>query len=98
MRYLFLFLTFITLNAFAQKDEAGVRKAVEDLFKGMKTSDTALIRSAFSANPLLQTITRNNHGGTAVTSEVLDSFLVIIGRPHKEFYDERITFEALKID
>jgi hypothetical protein len=98
MRHLYLILTFIAVNAFGQTDETGVKKAVEDLFTGMKKNDTALIRSAFATNPILQTIVRNKDGKVAVMSEPLDSFLISIAHPHTEVYDERISFDAIKID
>jgi hypothetical protein len=98
MRYLLFFLTFNAVNAFGQTDETGVKKAVEDLFSGMRTNDTALIRSAFSQHAILQTIVRNKEGKAVVISEAVDSFLISISHPHKEIYDERISYDAIRID
>ena len=98
MRYLFLILTIVAVNAFAQTDEAGAKSAIDNLFSGMKKNDTALIRSAFVANPILQTILRNKEGKVEIMSEPLDSFLLSISHPHTEVYDERITFDAIRID
>jgi hypothetical protein len=64
----------------------------------MKQNDTALIRSAFAANPIMQTVLRNKEGKVAIISEPLDSFLVSVSHPHTEVYDERITFDAIRID
>lgn len=98
MKTLFLILTFVSTTAFAQSDEAAVKEAVNMLFEGMKKSDTAMIRAAFSSRPLLQTVTKNGEGNVYAESEPLDSFLVAIAKPHKEVYDERITFDVVKID
>lgn len=98
MKTLFLILTFVSTTAFAQSDEAAVKEAVNMLFEGMKKSDTAMIRAAFSSRPLLQTVTKNREGNVYAESEPLDSFLVAIAKPHKEVYDERITFDVVKID
>lgn len=98
MKYILLILTVISFNTYAQNDEAAVKQTINDLFDGLKKSDTALMRFAFSNNALLQTISKNRDGNTVVRSEPLDSFLVAIARPHTEVYDERITFEVVKID
>jgi len=98
MRYIFLILTIISTTAFAQNDETAVKQVVNRLFEGMKKSDTAMIRSAFSISPVLQTILKNREGKVSVETEPLDSFLVAISKPHTEVYDERITFDVIKID
>jgi hypothetical protein len=98
MRALFIILTFISTTVLAQNDEAAVKETVNRLFEGMKKSDTALIRSAFSISPILQTVLKNKEGKVAVETEPLDSFLVAIATPHAQTYDERITFDVIKID
>jgi hypothetical protein len=98
MKYLFIILTFISIKAFSQTDEGAIKRVVNKLFEGMKKADTVLIRSAFTAEPLLQTVLRNKEGKSVVRTEPLDSFLVAIGKPHKEVYDERITYDIIRID
>lgn len=98
MKYIAFILTFIGFNAFAQNDEAAVKQTINNLFEGMKKSDTALMQSAFSKNAVLQTIIKTGDGNTIVRSEPVDSFLVAIAKPHTEVYDERITFDVVKID
>jgi len=95
---LVLFLTFLTGTAFAQQGEGGVKKTVNDLFKAMKTADTALLRSCFMPGAIMQTVVRNKEGNTRVMNEPVDSFIAAIARPHKEVYDERITFDMIRID
>lgn len=98
MKAIFLILTIISTTAFAQDDEAAIKHVVNKIFEGMKKSDTALIRSAFSKEPILQTVVNNRERKTAIETEPLDSFLVAISKPHTEVYDERITFDVIKID
>lgn len=93
-----LILTIAGFQASAQSEEAAVKQAVNRLFEGMKTTDTALIRSAFSMEPVLQTVVRSREGKTSIRTEPLDSFLAAVGRPHTEIYDERISFETVRID
>lgn len=97
MKYFLALLTVLSLRANAQSDEAGIKQAISNLFDGMKKGDTALIRSAFSTQPILQTVL-NRLNKTIVMTEPLDSFLVQIGKPHSEIYDERIQYDGIKID
>lgn len=98
MKHILLILTIISTTAFAQDDEAAVKQAVNKLFEGMKKSDTAMIRASFSSQSILQTIIKNKEGKVSIESESLDSFLVAVAKPHNEVYDERITFDVIKID
>jgi hypothetical protein len=98
MKSIFLILTIVSTTTFAQSEEAAVKAAVNKLFEGMKKPDTAILRSSFSPNPILQTIVKNKEEKAVVITEALDSFLVSVGRPHTAVYDERITFDVVKID
>jgi hypothetical protein len=98
MKYIVLILTFISTTAFAQNDETAIKSAVSKLFEGMKKSDTTIIRAFFSSNPILQTIIKNKDGQVGLETEPLDSFLVSVAASHTEVYDERITFDVIKID
>jgi hypothetical protein len=98
MTGLLLILTIIHFNAFAQTDEAAIKQTINRMFDGMKKTDTNMIRAAFSSAPILQTVVKNKEGKTVVITEPLDSFLVAVGQPHTEVYDERISFDVIKID
>jgi hypothetical protein len=98
MKYIFIILTFISTTAFSQNDEIAVKQTVNSLFDGMRNSDSTLIRSAFSVSAILQTIIKNKEGKVSVESEPLESFLIAISTAHTEIYDERITFDVIKID
>jgi hypothetical protein len=98
MKHIFLILTIATATAFGQGDEAAAKFTVNKLFEGMRKSDTAMIRSAFSLTPILQTIATGTTGKIQIITEPLDSFLVGISKPHDAVYDERITFDVIRID
>jgi hypothetical protein len=68
------------------------------MFDGMRKSDTTLMRSAFAPGIVLQTIAKNKEGKIEVRLENIEKFVEFIGQPHTEIYDERITFELIKID
>ncbi|SDC82160.1 nuclear transport factor 2 family protein [Pedobacter soli] len=93
-----LFLVCFGLQAFAQNDEeSAIKKAVNNLFTGMKTSDSTLARSAFATGAVMQTIV-NKEGKVSVRNESVDNFIKLIGTPHKDQYDERIVFSKILID
>ncbi len=97
-RLLSLILTLYALNCFAQGDETAIKTVINNMFDGMRKTDSGLIRSAFAPKAILQTIAKNKEGKVSVRSEVVDSFIKAVTRPHKEIYDERITFEMVKVD
>jgi hypothetical protein len=84
--------------SFAQKDEELVQQTIVRFFDGMRLSDTAMIRSTFASNAIMQTVNKNKVGEVMVLSEVVDSFLYFVTKPHSEIYDERIRFDIVKVD
>jgi hypothetical protein len=95
---LVLLTLFFTTHSFAQNDDAAIKQTINTLFDGMRRSDTAMIRSAFAPQGILQTVLKSKDGKVFIQSEPLDSFIAFVGKPHKEVYDERITFDLIKVD
>jgi len=98
MKYFFAFFLLISMNASAQREEDKVKLPIQALFDGMRKSDTALMRSAFAPTAILQTIAKSKEGNVSVKNDQVNDFLQAIARPHTEIYDERITFDLIKID
>jgi hypothetical protein len=46
----------------------------------------------------MQTVNKNKAAEVMVLSEVVDSFLYFVTKPHSEIYDERIRFDIVKVD
>ncbi|RYD77249.1 MAG: hypothetical protein EOP55_09690 [Sphingobacteriales bacterium] len=93
-----LMCAFFSQKLMAQiADEEQVKKAVNNLFTGMKIGDSTLAASAFAKSSILQTIVSNNGKNTVRTQPVAD-FLKFIGTPHNQKYDERIVFTKILID
>jgi len=93
-----LFLVCFGLQAFAQNDEEGaIKKAVNNLFTGMKTGDSTLARSAFATGAVMQSIV-NKAGKVSIRNESVDNFIKQVGTPHTDQYDERIVFSKILID
>ena len=97
-KLLFSILTLFTLKSMAQDDETAIKTVINNMFDGMRKTDSVLIRSAFASKAILQTIAKTKEGKISVRSEVLDSFIIAVTRPHKEVYDERIIFDLVKVD
>lgn len=80
------------------KDEEAVKVTINNLFNGMRKSDSTLVRSAFNQGAILQTIGKTKDGNTVVRTSDLNMFIASIARPHPEIYDERIAFTKILID
>jgi hypothetical protein len=92
-----LFCLFAT-TAFCQTDEANIKKTITTFFDGMRNADTTLMRSTIVKDVVLQSIANKKDGTTALVTESMDGFMASVAKPHKEIYDERITFNDLRID
>jgi hypothetical protein len=99
MRYFFILLTSlcISFSIHAQTAEDSVKTTINNMFTAMRTGDTALFKSVFTDNAILQTIARRE-GKPVVITEDLDEFVYVVGKLKKDSADERITFETVKID
>jgi hypothetical protein len=98
LKLFLLVLTFSITKAFSQSEEDAVKASINQLFEGMRKTDTTLMRSTFSADGTLQSAIVTRDGKTKVIQEPIDSFMAAVGRPHKEIYDERISYDVIKID
>lgn len=93
-----LILTIISLQTHAQSGVEDVKKPILALFEGMRRSDTALLQSAFAPDAILQTVVKTKDEVVKVRTEELKKFISSIGQPHPEVYDERITFDLVRVD
>jgi hypothetical protein len=98
MKWIFTLLTFFSLKAFSQPEYELVKIPINNLFEGMRLSDTALLKAAFAPSAILQTITKSKEGKVDVRTEVIKDFITFIAKPHPEIFDERIHFEVIRID
>lgn len=95
MKIGFLLLSILPIFGFSQTSEEDLVKAtVNQLFNGMKTSDSVLIKKSFSKNAVLQTITKTGE----VKNENINDFAISIFKAEKGSLDERIKFSNILID
>ena|SRR5665213_2033687 len=85
--------------AYSQQTAAeAVKQTVNTMFDAMRKGDSTLLRSTFSKNMILQSVSTNKEGKPVLSVEKADGFVKAIGMPHALVYDERITFGDIKID
>ncbi|UQB68991.1 nuclear transport factor 2 family protein [Epilithonimonas zeae] len=95
MKIGFLLLGILPIFGFSQTSEEDlVKSTVNQLFNGMKTSDSVLIKKSFSKTAVLQTITKTGE----VKNESINDFALSISKAEKQSLDERITFSNILID
>ena len=95
MKFGILLLMILPVFGFSQISEEDLVKAtINQLFNGMKTSDSVLIKKSFSKNAVLQTITKTGE----VKNENINDFAISISKAEKQSLDERITFSNILID
>ena len=98
MKYFFALSLMVSLSASAQTEEEKVKAPILALFDGMRKSDSSMIRSAFAPTAVLQTVAKNKEGVVSVRTDAVNDFVQSVAKPHTDIYDERITFETIKID
>lgn len=86
-------LLLISAVCFGQQNQ-DIEKPIRNLFLGMKNADSELVKSAFSENAVLQTITKD---GT-VKSDNIQEFVASVSKFTKGDLDERIIVEAVHTD
>jgi hypothetical protein len=92
-------LVIISTSLFAQQTEtAAVKQTVNTMFDAMRKGDSTLLRSVFSKDMILQSVSNNKDGKAILSVEKADDFVKAIGTPHASIYDERITFGDIEVD
>lgn len=97
----FLFASFFLLMSVTAKSQTAadsVKAVVNSLFVAMKTSDAALLLSAFDDSAILQTIATNKEGQIVVKNEPVKNFANAVSKAVSGSLDERIQFDMVKID
>ena len=95
MKQLVMLLCLISVASFAQVSESDQIKAtINQLFEGMKYSDSLAVKNSFSSNAILQTITKSGE----VRNESVKDFAVSIAKAEKQSLEEKITFSNILID
>lgn len=101
MKYLLLSALLLpatcTTAQTASVETEAVKKTIQTFFEGMRKGDSTLVRSTFAPGAVFHTIA-NRNGTTQLMPENPSDFVKAVGKPHKEVWDERITFDKVLID
>lgn len=74
----------------AQDETQAIKAAVDQLFTGMRTGDSTLVRKSFTSDATLQSVSLTQDGNVRVRKDLIDGFVKAVGTPHNEPWDERI--------
>lgn len=86
-----------SLNAQSNIEEE-VLKPIHQLFDGMRAGDSTMVRAAFHSTARLQTTFTDQEGHARIQTGNLENFLVAIGTPRDEVYDEQIWDYEVKLE
>jgi hypothetical protein len=78
-------------------DTAAVLGVMKELFDGMRTGDSSMVRAVVHPKAMLSTATMRQ-AMPAIQSDAIDGFLKAVGTPHAEVYDERTYNPEVRID
>ncbi len=86
-----------SVNAQTQ-DVKDVQATIEQLFDGMRASDSAMVADTFTKDAIMRRVATNPEGEVVVNTGNLASFLNAIGSPKEQVWDERIGSYDINID
>jgi len=105
MKKVFVILAVLTFSkmSYAQSmqrasDTAAIKQTINTLFDAMRKGDSTLLKSVFSRSMILQSISTDKNGKPVLSTDNVDGLVKDIGTPHPEVYDERVVYDAIKID
>ena len=101
MKSILLFIILIvTSTAWSQSDmdkQAEVRAVFNQLFDGMRSGDSSLVRGVFHSDARAFT-SFESKGAYQLHDGSIDEFANAVGTPHDKIWDERISNVVIQID
>jgi Putative lumazine-binding len=86
-------------NIQGSSDTAAIKQTINTLFDGMRKGDSTLSGSVFSKGMIFhQRISNDKNGKVTLSTENAGDIVKRIGTPHALVYDERVVYDAIKID
>ena len=97
-----LFLVFLSASSisWSQADSirtAELRATIDQLFAGMRSGDSTLVRDVFHEDAKAYTTFKKDNA-FHLYEGLIDDFVEAVGTPHDEVWDERISNIVIKID
>ena len=91
-------LLALSAPAFCQTDKDDIKKTITTMFDAMRKGDSTMLRSVFAEGIVFQSVSTKKDGTMVLENEKPDGFIKAVGTPHKDIWDERITWGDIKID
>jgi len=92
-------ILLVSLRTVAQQaDQDAVKQTINTMFDAMRKGDSTMLRSAFHKNIVFEGISNKKDGTVSLDIDNPNDFIKAVGTPHKEIWDEQITFKDIKID
>lgn len=91
-------LLALAAPAFCQTDKDDIKKTIATMFDAMRKGDSTMLRSVFAEGIVFQRVGTKKDGTQVLENEKPDGFIKAVGTPHKDVWDERITWGDIKID
>ena len=88
----------IAFSFHMQAQENEVRATVEKMFTAMRASDTALLKTVFSDDAIMQTTLASANGSASIRNVSVRAFLESVAKNLPGDADEQIRFDAVHID
>lgn len=79
-------------------EEAAVKKAIGQMFQGMRNGDSTMVKDVFTEEAVLQSIATDAAGHTKIRTTPIAAFVKAVGTPHTDVWDEQIIFDKINID
>ncbi|CAN5346141.1 hypothetical protein BH09BAC3_BH09BAC3_08210 [soil metagenome] len=99
MKVLLLLLLIALFSCpLSAQDNSTIMEPIHILFEGMKRGDSAMVHSAFRANPTMGSVFIDKAGQPALKMDGLEGFLKSVGTPHKDVWNEVIWSPKIEVD
>ncbi|OJV18416.1 MAG: hypothetical protein BGO21_22970 [Dyadobacter sp. 50-39] len=90
--------TLIANAATPPSDETDARLVVDKLFDDMRNGDSLAVRSVFTKQCTLTSISKSAADSIVTHKGTVDGFVKAVGTPHKDKWDERIYDVKVSVD
>ena len=82
----------------AGAEAAEVRAAIDRMFDAMRRGDATAMGATFHPTARLQSVGVSREGQPVLRTDSIAAFLRVVGTPHTEVYDERISDVQIRVD
>lgn len=98
----FVLLIFFNLQVKSQnnfkKDSTNIHNTIIKLFDGMREGDSMKVRATFHKDLRMLTSYTTKSGNRKIKKDIVSDFLIAVGTPHEDIWDERIINITIQID